>query len=328
MVVDGKPGEPFSAVRRPLFSPDGAHLAYEAMAGELWHLVVDGRPNAGTATRYLGHEFSGDSSRIAYIDDADERGEGRLVVADLAFATHTVVAEGVSGAVSNDERSRVAAVSRVDGRQRVIAFRFDDPDMAKWWPLYDAVHGVTFGLDGVSVAYVAERSGEHLVVLDEKEAPLPPGEALVGPPVVRPDRRAVAALVASGGSVVLRHFFDGAQGEARYEEAEGLVYDDGGRSHAFAARRGSSWFVVVNGREGPPFDRVVTPVFSPDGKAVVYRARKDGMRFVVVADTKGKTRGHHRSYEQVFPVLFTADGKSAAYGIKDGKQLAWKVEAL
>jgi hypothetical protein len=29
----------------------------------------------------------------------------------------------------------------------------------------------------------------------------------------------------------------------------------------------------------------------------------------------------------VFPVQFTADGKSIAYGVKDGRQLAWKVEA-
>jgi hypothetical protein len=35
----------------------------------------------------------------------------------------------------------------------------------------------------------------------------------------------------------------------------------------------------------------------------------------------------HAAYEQVFPVQFTADGKSIGYGVKDGQQLAWKVQA-
>jgi Tol biopolymer transport system component len=84
----------------------------------------------------------------------------------------------------------------------------------------------------------------------------------------------------------------------------------------------------VNGKEGPAFERVVTPVFSPDDKRLVYRARKDGKRFVVVADTGGKTIKQHPAYEQVFQTVFTADGKSIAYGVKDGKKLIWKVEKI
>jgi len=73
---------------------------------------------------------------------------------------------------------------------------------------------------------------------------------------------------------------------------------------------------------------VVSPIFSPDEKFLVYRARKDGKRFVVVADTRGKTITQQPSYEQVFQPVFTADGKSVAYGVKDGNKLIWKVEKL
>ena len=85
--------------------------------------------------------------------------------------------------------------------------------------------------------------------------------------------------------------------------------------------KGQDWFVVVNGKEGPAFDRVVLPVFSPDGKLLVYRARKEGKRFLVVADTAGKTIKQLPAYEQVFQPVFTGDGKSVAYGVKDGNKL-------
>jgi WD40 repeat protein len=86
--------------------------------------------------------------------------------------------------------------------------------------------------------------------------------------------------------------------------------------------------VVVNGVEGAAFDRVISPKFSPNGKYLVYRARKDGKRFVVVAKKGGKIIRQHPAYEQVFDVEFTADGKSVAYGVKDGQKLVWQVESL
>ena len=52
----------------------------------------------------------------------------------------------------------------------------------------------------------------------------------------------------------------------------------------------------------------------------MYRARKDGKRFVVVADADGKLLSRHPAYEMVFPTVFTADGGSVAYGVKDGQK--------
>jgi len=60
----------------------------------------------------------------------------------------------------------------------------------------------------------------------------------------------------------------------------------------------------------------------------VYRARQDNKRFVVVADTNGTILKRHQGYDQVFETVFTADGKSVAYGVKDGNQIVWKVEKL
>ncbi len=327
VVLDGVEGPGFSTVKLPTFSPDGAHVAYQAMTGERWHLVMDGRVNPGTRRRYARtFEFSADSSRIAFVDDVDDRDVGKLVVSDLAFKAQTVVDPAVTTVVWNRARSRVAAVAASGARRRVVIADLDRPDRVTRGAPFDDVDDLVFGPDGLSVAYAAKRSGARFLVLDGKEAPL--AEQLAGPLVVRPDGRAVGALLASDGTVTFRQLFaDGGSPEVRYEEADGLTYAPDGRLHAYAARRGVTWSIVVNGKEGPPFDRVVTPQFSPDGRLVVYRARKDGKRFVVVADADARTVRQHAPYEQVFPVRFTDDGRSIAYGVKDGRQLAWKVEA-
>ncbi len=327
MVLDGKEGAPFDAVKLPVFSPDGSHLAYQAMRGELWHLVVDSTVNAGTRTRYLSHDFSADSSRIAFVDEVDDQDRGRLVVSDLAFRKQTVVASGVSQMLLDATRSRLAAIVASGAQLKIVTLRLGAPGRPVEGAAYDAVFDPVFGPDG-SVAYVAERSGRRFVVLDDQVAPVVAGHVM-GTPVVIPGRRAVGLLLTSlsGNVLVQEYFVDEKPRDASYEEAEGLVYSRDGRLRTYAARRGASWFVVVNGKEGPPFDRVVSPVFSPDGRFLAYRARKDGKRFAVVANTGTDAIATHPAHEQVFPVRFAADGKSIAYGVKDGTQVAWKVEA-
>jgi hypothetical protein len=138
----------------------------------------------------------------------------------------------------------------------------------------------------------------------------------------------VGILLASQNRIYLHQSFIDSKGKGKiYDEAANLTYSKDG-SYAYAARNGKNWFIVVNGTEGAVFDRVVEPLFSLDGRYVVYRARKDGQRFVVVANTIGKTIRQHQSYELVFAPIFTADNRSVAYGVKDGKELWWKVEKL
>lgn len=327
MVVDGVEAErSFDAVKTPVFSADGAHLAYEVMDGERWRLAVDGKLNPGTRTRYLAHEFSADGSRIAYIDDVDSQGRGRLVVSDVAFGEQETVATGVISMLVSADRSKVAAVMATRGAE-VLSFAFARPDLVERGPRFDGVRDLAFSADGRALAYFAERAGEHFAVLNDKEERIPPVE-IVGPPVIRPDGKSFGALVAVEGLVFLRIFFvEWGANEGSYEEADGLTFSQDGSSHAYAARRGAEWYVVVNGLRGEPFDRVVTPQISPDGSLVVYRARKQGSRFVVAADARGKTVSRHASFEQVHPVRFAADGKSIAYGALDGSRLLWRVEA-
>lgn len=329
MIVDGIEGAAFSTVKSPLFSPDGNHLAYQALSGEKWYLVVDTTLNPGTNKRFLDHQFSGDSRHIAYIDDADEKNRGRLVVSDLAFARQTIISPGVIGMTVNRNGSRIAAITVRDNRQQIVECSFDRPDAVKTGPPYSVIHNPAFGPEGVALAYGAERDGRRIMVLNDREEMLPVGGSLVEAPVVRPGQKGVGAIILLNNQAGFHECFIGeATTERRYDEANGLTYNRDGSAHAYSAREGNKWFVVVNGVDGAAFDRVISPKFSPNGKYLVYRARKDGKRFVVVAKKTGKIIRQHPSYEQVFDVEFTADGKSVAYGVKDGQQLVWRVESL
>ncbi len=189
------------------------------------------------------------------------------------------------------------------------------------------IEQLTLSDDGSSVTYCALRGRKRLIVLGDREEPFPEGR-LQELPVVRPDKKGVGVLLTSQNRFFLHQaFLNSNEKSKKYDEAANLTYSKDGR-YAYAARKGQDWVIVVNGKEGPQFDRVVSPVFSPDGKRLVYRARKDGKRFLVVADIDGKTIKQHPAYEQVFQPAFTSDGTSVAYGVKDGNKLVWKVERL
>jgi hypothetical protein len=327
LVVDGSEGQGFDELLAPVFSPDGRHLAYQARAGSRWHLVVDGAMSEGSASPLLGLQFSGDSTRIAFIDGGDGQGSGRLVVSDLAFKAPVVVDGKASVLRVNGDRTRAAFASASGGQAQVVGFAFERPGEARRGPEFEAVSMLTFGPDGRSLAYLGERGVQTFMVLDDREEALPQGQYF-GPPAIRPDGKAVGIFVLTGDEVRLHQAFaEGGPREVVPGEGDGLVYSAAGVP-AYATSRGEKHYLVVGGKEGPPFDRVVDPAFSPDGKLVVYRARKDGKRFVVVADLDGKTIRQHPPYEQVFRVRFTAGGRSVAYGVKDGPRLEWKVEPL
>jgi hypothetical protein len=329
MVVDGVPGAPWDTVEAPRFSPDGAHLAYLALRGERWHLVVDAVANPGTTARITRFGFTGDSARIACIEDADGADVGRLVVSDLAFRTPTTLATRASDLVLAEAGPGLGAVLEEPGGQRVMLLDPGRPAAARRGEVFDAVGGLVVRADGGSVAYLAERGGRGLVVRDGETEPQAADEGVAGPLVFLPREKGVGLLSWTPRGVVVRQFFGaGPPAGGPWEQAEGLAYDPQGSSYALVARRGDRWFAVVDGREGPPFERAVTPAFSPDGRRLVYRAREAGRRFVVVAGRDGAVLRRSPDFEQVFPVRFTADGRSIAYGVKDGAQLRWMVEAL
>lgn len=326
MVENGVDGESFDEVGDPVFSADGRHLAYEALTGKRWHIVLDGRTNDGVVQYYQKPVFSADGSKVFLIENTEKDGLFRFVVSDLQFVKQSRKEMRALGTVVSKSRTRIATVQQEGDTYHVLQFTFADPDKPSKGADYDAISDLAFSPDGASLAYLARRGATRLLVLDGKEEPLPEGGFLAAP-VVRPDHKGVGIILATDRGYFLHEGFAGKPRHQRYTDAGDLTYSVAG-DHAYVAMTGKNMHIVVNGKEGPAFDRVVTPAFSPDGRFLVYRARKDGKRFVVVADLQGKTVRQHPPYEMVFDTTFTADGKAVAYGVKSGRELWWKVEQL
>lgn len=326
MFVDGAAGIDSEQTTNPAFSPDSRHVAYGVKTAAGWSMVIDGRLTQMDKALLGNPAFSADSAKVAFTEADRVDSQPRLVVCDLSLKRlYTVEGSDTEFAV-NSENSRIA-LSRQQGNARNLV----EVDFLKAAPVaegagYDAVSNVTYASSGNNLAYYGIRAGMNYLVANGREEALPQGNLPWAPLI--PSRDGGAAAFVDNGTGISLHRAASAGDDAAYEEVGDRAISSKGDLTAYAARRGANWFLVVNGKEGAPFDKVVSPVFSPDDRFLVYRARKDGKRFLVVSDRTGKILKQHQPYEMVFPPVFTANGKSVAYGVKDGQQLVWKVEKL
>ena len=66
-----------------------------------------------------------------------------------------------------------------------------------------------------------------------------------------------------------------------------MVFSPDGKRVDFGAKNGNKWFVVVDDKPGPEYDRIGAPVFSPDGEHAAYAAQKGDKWFVVIDGQPG-----------------------------------------
>ncbi|MBF0327649.1 MAG: hypothetical protein HQL10_00655 [Nitrospirae bacterium] len=329
IVIDGNEEGPFEEKGQPVFSPDSKHVAYEAKVRGLWHMFVNKKAGPSIPVYFNDKAtFSSDSSRLLSLENSADHTGIVLHVTDLSF--NRLGYRMVRGKiiVVDPTKTRIAAVDVIKGKHKVIEFSFGQPDNVKEGALYDEVSHLVFGSEGNSLSYIAKKDGKFYLVLNDKEELIPDG-TYPSPPVIRPDNKGAGLLITGkDGAYFHQAFYSDGSKRIFYKECGSLTYSKDGRFHSYVAIRNEKFTIVVNGKEGPFFDRVMEPQFSPDGKYVAYRARHGEERFVVVADTNGKIVKKHSSYDRVFETVFTDDGKSIAYGVIDGDKLIWKVERL
>ena len=84
--------------------------------------------------------------------------------------------------------------------------------------------------------------------------------------------------------------------------------------HAYGIRRGKTSLVVIDSKEGPGFEDVGGPAFSPDGQRVAYAAKRDKEWRAVADGVEGP------GYQEIGPPVFSPDSLRLVYAAKSEKQ--------
>lgn len=255
---------------------------------------------------------------VCVLVTASHAGETRTALSDDGLFTVTEtrlydkdLAGGLIGQVISPDRAHIGVVTEKRGRQRVWS------DLFGLGPECRQVVGVFFSPDGRRMATAGIRKdGRTEVVVDGRSV----GDyrQIVNNEILFTDDGAHYVFIAdTGGDEQDGRFFvvmDG-QAQPRYTRLQSLdpdnptqmVATDGGRVIYFA-RDGNRHFIVVDGQEGPAFDRTgFGPAVSEDGRHVAYVGFR-GDQAYVVADTTV-----HGPYPQIDLLLFPPGSADPAY---------------
>lgn len=78
--------------------------------------------------------------------------------------------------------------------------------------------------------------------------------------------------------------------EKQYDEVgEYLIFSPNSQRMAYNARLGKNTFVVVDGKEGKPYNGTGTPAFSLDSKHVIYGVKAGNQTMIIVDDKEGRS---------------------------------------
>jgi hypothetical protein len=262
VLVNDEPLPTFDRGYGPLcFSPDSQRLAYVAgVGGGKLALVVDGM--AGKPYDTLGEDgpvFSPDSQRLAY----GAREEGKWFVVVDGEEQERYDGFGRSALTFSPDSQRLAYGANV-GKQFVMVV---DGQRGK---LYDSLWPPVFSPDSRRIAYAALGERGVVAVIDGQEQG--PFEGFLPDSLsFSPDSQRVAYVVkvppSSGLSL-------GLGDPSKMVVVVWKQLEATPPSVRFHLGDPSKWVAVVDGTAGPPYDAVMPPIFSPDGRHVAYIAMR------------------------------------------------------
>jgi len=255
VVIDGKEEAPCDEATRPVFSPDGQHIAYAVRNGTVWQLILDGRP-VKEHERIFGDtvRFSPDSKRLAYMAGRREtvKRDGKDVVLERRF--YVVDGEEMraydllvpNAFVFSPDSRRTAYVGVKNNRLVVVIDGIEGRE-------YDDVRLVQFSPDSRRLAYLARRDNRAYAVVDNAEGL---GYQSVGNLIFSSDGKRMAYVAARDKSAFI--VVDGAEGR-NYTNviAETIAFSPDAKYIVYQAQRDDRQFLVVDGEETKEFAGLV-----------------------------------------------------------------------
>jgi hypothetical protein len=299
LVVDGREVVQGEQISRVVYNGARDRFACVVKKGERWAVVVDGVE--GKAYREIGQQivFSKDGRRWMYI---------------ARDSLHHAVIDGVE---TGGYASIVQYGFGFSESGEHVAFQASDGDKSFWvldgqpqksYQRIEMANAPMFSPDGTRLTYVTRERrerGRAVLVIGTWESE--PFDWIIGPPYFRPDGRVVYTAGRDGKVYV------GVDSTTTVFDHVGWIYPAENRRVVYPARRGASWYAVIDGVLSPAYSDSVTLIaISRNGQRVAYEAGRAGKRFVVVDGIEGPP------YDSVRFLDISADGRRVRYA---GKRL-------
>ncbi|MBI3726335.1 PD40 domain-containing protein [bacterium] len=314
---------------RPAFSPDGKHVAaWGNLGGRIrpedniyeggrWHVVLDGK----------------------LLESEHERANG--LVPPVFSPDGKTIAAVAERTVEKQVAGQIGGTSTVPWLTSFVYLGSKESEP------YEMADVPVFSPDGKRAAWGAMKNGRWWVF--EGDRKLGGGQDHAGVPVYSPDGKTLAWRGRTGEKEAV--FVAGKRVGGSYEAVGTPVFSPDGKQVAFCANRGGkvygppavpggttpvllqrgsesfvyegTWHLVLGEEDArEEHERADSPVFSPDGKTVAFRARKAG-KWTIVAGTTASA-----PFDDVSAPVFSQDGKKIAFGARAGRELWWRVLEL
>jgi Tol biopolymer transport system component len=325
--LDGSEGPNYDTVQEKsfVFSPDGKRWAYAAQKGDRWVEVVDGIESEYDHVQANNRltVFSPDSKHLAY---AAARGNKWFMMVDgREEPGYGLQAYNL---MFTPDSKRLACAVQTRGGKTSWMVMID----GKSGPVFDDIghswngdnNSMLYSPDGRSIVYAACKDGEWSLMTDAGEVPgyKYSGKCTVMSTVVSADGKRVAHAARRGDANWFA-VIDGAEGPVYNRIANGTpLFSPDGKRVVYAAQKGQKWVAVLDGQAGPEYDFVAMPVFSPDGKHLAYVAAIGA----TVWGEQGKwfvvmdgQPGPERDEIRKDALVFSAAGGHIAYAARKGR---------
>lgn len=273
VVVDGEAQKPYDMVYRPIFSNDGKRYAYLAKREKKVFVVVDGKEEPG-AFDSMSCRFSPDSQRMLY--------EGQVNGKTLVFLDGRELGqydEVQDVSYSDDGQQLAYTAKRGDDWFVVVNGKESKPYKRVW------KNTLRFSPDGKRFGFIASNKKEFknwVPVVDGKEgAKFDWGTPLISPPGGAMGLNVPGTLVFSPDGKRVAYLAHWAKPFRSVEKS--------GKDVTIKEGSVTTWSLVVDGKAHKSYDdiRAGSVAFSPDGRRVSYVVKSKGKQFVVVDAKEG-----------------------------------------
>lgn len=345
-------GQDYDFIGDYKFSPDSKQFAYVAgrKGSDRIFVVLNDKELGGDYAGIWNIAFSPDSQHFAY---GAEKGDKSLVVKDNKEG---VIYDSIEDLVFSPDSKQLAYVAKKDNKEFVV---LND----KEGPSYNSVSGPVFSPDSKQLAYYAWKEGDNVIVVNSEEIgasyddildfTFSPNNELVYSAkkgsdlylvkngqeevvkydqiknfVFSPDGSQLAFTAVKDKKAVV--VISGKEMGRRYDAIDDLTFSPDGKHFAYEVRiEEKGIMVVLDNKEGAMYAEILSsPVFSSDSSRLVYAARKDNEKFIVLDGFEWSFNGY------IFNFGFTLDGKYITYGTQSynqaggelsGDELSWWV---